>query len=110
MKEKSDTPEAGNQDLKSEAHSWPGSGIQNPNSKKYLFDNPRNVKILLRSFFSSLVVLLIIEFSIHKHSYFLWEEWPEFYAVFGFVACVALVLAAKYILRPLVKRREDYYD
>jgi hypothetical protein len=83
---------------------------KNPNSKKYLFDNPRNVKILLRSFFSSLIVLLIIELFIHKHPHFAWEEWPEFYAIYGFVACVVLVVAAKYILRPLVKRREDYYD
>ncbi|MFH1351662.1 MAG: hypothetical protein ABII26_12125 [Pseudomonadota bacterium] len=88
----------------------PNSKVQNPNSKKYLFDNPRNVKILLRSFFSSLLVLLIIELFLHKHPHFPWEAWPEFYAVFGFVACVALVVAAKYILRPLVKRREDYYD
>ena len=78
--------------------------------KKYLFDNPRNVKILLRSFFSSLVVLLIIEFFVHKHPHFGCEGWLEFYAVYGFVACVALVLAAKYILRPIMKRREDYYD
>ena len=34
----------------------------------------------------------------------------QFYAVYGFVACVLLVLVAKYILRPLVKRGEDYYD
>jgi hypothetical protein len=80
------------------------------NEKKYLFDNPRNVKILLRSFFSSLVVLLIIEFFVHKHPHFGCEGWLEFYAVYGFVACVALVLAAKYILRPIMKRREDYYD
>jgi hypothetical protein len=32
---------------------------------------------------------------------------PEFY---GFVACVGLVLAAKFILRRIVKRREGYYD
>lgn len=81
-----------------------------PDSKKYLFDNPRNVKILLASFFSSLGILLLIEPFIHKHVHFPWEEWPEFYAVFGFVACVVLVIAAKYILRPLVKRKEDYYD
>ncbi len=80
------------------------------NEKKYLFDNPTNVKILLKCFFSSLGVLLIIEFFVHKHPHFPWEGWPEFYAVYGFVACVALVLTAKYILRPLVKRREDYYD
>ncbi|MBW2707707.1 MAG: hypothetical protein JRD04_00225 [Deltaproteobacteria bacterium] len=78
--------------------------------KKYLFDNPRNVKILLGCFYASLVVLLLIEFLLHKHPHFGWEAWPEFYAVYGFVACVVLVIVAKYFLRPLVKRDEDYYD
>ncbi len=78
--------------------------------KKHLFDHPNNVKRVLKTFFGSLVALLVIDLFIHKHAYFPWEEWPEFYAVFGFVACVCLVLAAKYILRPLVKREEDYYD
>jgi len=78
--------------------------------EKYLFDRPGNVNRLLGCFFSSLVILLIIDFFIHKHPHFPWEGWLEFYAVYGFVAGVALVLAAKYILRPLMKRREDYYD
>ena len=86
------------------------SGSRMPGSKGYLFDNPRNVKILLRSFFASLLVLIIIEWFVDKDPHFPWEWWPEFYAVFGFVACVVLVLAAKYVLRPLVKRQEDYYD
>ena len=78
--------------------------------KKYLFDKPENVKRLLQGFWAVLVILLIIDFFIVKHPYFHWEEWPEFYAVYGFVACVCLVLVAKYILRPIVKRKEDYYD
>ena len=56
------------------------------------------------------MVLLGIDFFVHKHTFFPWEEWPEFYAIFGFVACVVLVLTAKYILRPLVKRDEEYYE
>ncbi|MGD8227193.1 MAG: hypothetical protein PVH82_12605 [Desulfobacteraceae bacterium] len=102
MKEKSEAPHTGDR--------TPHGEIDGANSKKYLFDNPRNVKILLRAFFASLLVLLVIEVFVHKHPHFPWEGWHEFYAVFGFVACVALVLAAKYILRPLVKREEDYYD
>jgi hypothetical protein len=82
----------------------------NQKTKEYLFDKPKNVKLLLRCFYTSLLVLLIIEFFVHKHPHFAWEGWLEFYAVYGFVACVVLVVAAKYILRPLVKRREDYYD
>ncbi|MBW1681473.1 MAG: hypothetical protein JRJ35_06210 [Deltaproteobacteria bacterium] len=77
---------------------------------RYLFDNPRNVKRLLICFYVSLGILLLVDLLVHKHPNFGWEKWPEFYAVFGFVACVALVVAAKYILRPLVKRSEDYYD
>ena len=45
-----------------------------------------------------------------KKPAFQWENWPGFYAVFGFVACVLLVFVAKHILRPLVMRDEDYYD
>ena len=93
-----------------ESYNNQGSRIENPASKRYLFDKPRNVKILLRCFYASLLGLLIVELFVHKHPHFGWEAWPEFYAVYGFVACVVLVVAAKYILRPLVKRREDYYD
>jgi len=80
------------------------------NEKEHLFDKPKNVTRLLRTFYSVLVLLLIGDFFIHKHADFAWEAWPEFFAMYGFVACVVLVLAAKYILRPLVKRREDYYE
>lgn len=79
-------------------------------AKTHMFDKPGNVKRVLIIFFSSLLVLLAVDFFIHKHTYFPWEEWPEFYAFFGFVACVVLVLTAKYILRPLVKRDENYYE
>jgi hypothetical protein len=57
-----------------------------------------------------LVFLFGIEFFISKHTYFTWEEWPGFNAVFGFVAFVALIFTAKYILRPIIKKKEDYYD
>lgn len=82
----------------------------NKKEKEYLFDKPRNIKRLLSFFYTLLLFLLVIDFFILKHPIFPWEEWPQFYAVFGFVAFVVLIFAAKYILRPLVKRREDYYD
>jgi len=84
--------------------------IEAKKEKEYLFDKPKNVKRLLNFFYVSLLVLLLIEFFIHKHTFSPWEEWPGFYAVFGFVVCVALIFVAKYILRPIVKRKEDYYD
>jgi len=87
--------------------------------KKHMFDNPDNIKRLLRIFFSSVVALLILDVVyiilskqhiIQRHAEYQWEEYFGFYAIYGFVACVILVLVSKYILRPLVKRKEDYYD
>jgi hypothetical protein len=73
-----------------------------------IFDRPRNVKRLLKGFYVSLAVLVIVDFFIHKHAEFPWETAPAFYAVYGFVSCVALIFIAK-LLRKIVKRSEDYY-
>jgi len=78
--------------------------------KKHFFDSPKNVKRFLVGFYTVLLALIIIELFIHKHTYFIWEEHSSFYATYGFVACVVLVLVAKYVLRPLVKRKENYYE
>ena len=78
--------------------------------KKHMFDNPKNVTRALYGLCCCLILLLCLEPFIHKHPYFAWEKWFGFYAIYGFIACVLLVLVAKYILRPLIKREEDYYD
>lgn len=78
--------------------------------KKYFFDKPKNVKRFLWAFYLSLLLFVIVDLFILKHPHFSYEKFPSFYGTFGFVGCVVLVLAAKYILRPLVKRKEDYYD
>lgn len=41
-------------------------------------------------------------------SAFLAADWPGFYAAFGFLACVALVVLAR-ILGWWLKRPDDYY-
>ena len=77
--------------------------------KKYLFDNPRNVDSLLRGFYVTCILLVLVDFFVHRHIYMAWENLPAFYALYGFVACVMLVLLAK-LLRKVVMRKEDYYD
>jgi len=52
--------------------------------------------------------LLVIDFLYHRHSMHPWDSWWGFYAGYGFLGCVLLVLIAK-LLRKLVKRPEDYY-
>ncbi len=79
------------------------------------FDRKENVKKVLVGLYIGCGLLLLIDLTFRivgfdKHPYFKWEQWPGFYAVYGFVACVLLVLVSKYILRPLVMRGEDYYE
>ena len=79
------------------------------------FDKKENVRKVLGGLFGLCALFVIIDIGYwitgyDKHPYFKWETWPGFYAVYGFVACVVLVLISKYVLRPLVMRKEDYYD
>lgn len=79
--------------------------------KKHIFDEPKNVKRLLVAFFGCCFLLLCLDPLIDKsHAHFPWEAWIFFNGTYGFVGCVLLVLAAKHILRPLVRREEDYYE
>lgn len=75
----------------------------------HMFDNPRNVERLLKGLYAICIILIIADFIIHRHIKMEWEKIPAFYAVYGFTACVGLVLAAK-ILRKVVMRKENYYD
>lgn len=74
-----------------------------------IFDKPENVKRFLRIFYVFLVLLLIVDFFIPKHTEFPWEGAPDFFAVYGFVSCVLLIFIAK-LLRMFIKRKENYYD
>lgn len=73
-----------------------------------LFDKPRNVKITLYAFYASLVVLLLLDIFIHRHTYFSFEKEFGFFAVYGFISCVGLIFIAK-IMRVFLKRNEDHY-
>lgn len=77
--------------------------------KKYLFDNPRNVSLVLRALYVICALLFILDFILHRHVSLSWENIPGFYAIYGFVACVLLVLIAKQ-MRKVLMRKEDYYD
>lgn len=77
--------------------------------KSHLFDNPRNVQRLLRGFYAICAALLVGDWIIHRHVSHSWEGLFGFYALFGFVACVVLVLIATQMRKGLM-RDEDYYD
>lgn len=77
--------------------------------RKHLFDNPRNVSLLLRTLYFICACLFTLDFVLHRHISMRWENIPGFYALFGFIACVTLVLVAKQ-MRKILMRKENYYD
>lgn len=79
------------------------------NGRKYWLDNPRNVDRIVWVLYAVCAFLLAIDGFVHKHGPFAIEHWFGFYGIYGFVACVGLVLAAKE-MRRILMRPEDYYD
>jgi len=77
--------------------------------KQYLFDKPQNVSRLLKGFYAICILLVIADFVVHRHISLDWEKIPAFYALYGFIACVILVVIAK-VIRKYLMRKEDYYD
>ena len=77
--------------------------------RQHIFDKPENVRRLLRLLYLVCALLLAADLFVHRHVEHGWESLWGFYAIYGFAACVLLVLLAKQ-LRKLLKRPEDYYD
>jgi hypothetical protein len=80
-----------------------------PDEKVYLFDKPENVERLLKVFYWICGLLFVLDFVVHRHTIHDWEQLPAFYAIFGFIAFVMLVVVSK-LMRKLLMRKEDYYD
>lgn len=77
-------------------------------SGRHWLDEPQNVKRLWRGFLVLLAVTVAAEFFITMHPHFDVEGLPVFYAAFGFLACAAMIGAAKAI-GVLLKRPDSYY-
>ena len=72
-------------------------------------DDPRTVRNILRVFYVICAGLFLLDFIVTRDIEHHLESWPAFYAVFGFVGCVVLVFAAKW-MRVLLMRDENYYE
>ena len=76
---------------------------------EHVFDNPRNVKKAIYYLFAVCGLSLLLDFFVNRYVDHPWEALFGFYAVYGFVACVFLVLAAKG-MRKLIMLKDNYYD
>lgn len=79
-----------------------------PGNGDHWLVRPRTIRILWVVFFVVLALTLLAQAFVVIKSTFGIDGWPGFAAVFGFLACLAMVLAAR-LLGLLLKRRDDYY-
>ena len=77
--------------------------------KTYWLDRKENVTKLYLGLWVVGTLLLVADLLIHRHEGVRFAGLFGFYAIYGFLACVALVLTAK-ALRRLLMRDEDYYE
>ena len=69
---------------------------------------PAWLKKWLKIFFMVCLMLALLDLVVQKQGDHGWIFFG-FYSIFGFIACVVLVLAASG-MRKILKRNEDYYD
>jgi uncharacterized membrane protein YhhN len=82
---------------------------ERPDERRYWLDYPGNVTKIVWTLVAVCALLLLADAFLEKHGAFAIEHVFGFYALFGFVAYVALIFLGKG-LRALVMRPEDYYD
>lgn len=69
---------------------------------------PRTIRRLWQIFIAVLAATVLAELATEAHPHFAVERLFGFNALYGFLACAALILFAKG-LGLLIKRRDDYY-
>jgi hypothetical protein len=69
---------------------------------------PTTIRLLWRILWVVLALTVAAHFVIKVPGYFVIDAWYGFGAVFGFLACVLMVIVAK-TLGVLLKRNQDYY-
>jgi hypothetical protein len=71
-------------------------------------DEPRNVRLLWRLYLAVLALTVLAELAVTMHPHFRVEDLFGFHALYGFFACLAMIIAAK-ALGALLKRPDGYY-
>ncbi len=70
-------------------------------------------RIWLVVFTAALALSFVVDFLFYSgqaHDNFLWSHILGFFALFGFVACVVIVVISKLLGHYWLQRKEDYYD
>lgn len=74
----------------------------------------QRLKLLVRLSIGVLALLVILDaipaIVDKHHAHTKIEHLPGFWSIFGFVACVLIIVLSKWFGHALVMKREDYYD
>ena len=58
-----------------------------------------------------LILLFIVDFIIPRHEiHFFGDKIPGFWSIFGFSACVVIIIVSKWLGKNGLMKDEDYYD
>jgi hypothetical protein len=72
-------------------------------------DEMRNVRLLWRGFLAVLALTVLAELVVALHPHFGVDSLFGFHALYGFLACLAMIVVAK-ALGAVLKRPDDYYE
>jgi hypothetical protein len=83
--------------------------MNEPKPDLHWLSRPKSIRILWWVFAAILALTVLAQIFVHVHDHFEVDGWFAFSAVFGFLACVAMVVFAK-LLGFVLKRPDNYYD
>ena len=82
--------------------------MSNRKQPEGFFYQEKTIRWIMRIFYVLCVLLFLVDFLVHRHIMTSAEKIPAFYAFYGLVACIVLVLIASQ-MRRLLMRDENYY-
>ena len=61
--------------------------------------------------YGALIILIVVDFIIPRHEiHFFGDKVPGFWSLFGFIACVLIIIVSKWIGHMGLMKDENYYD
>lgn len=107
VKEPARAPDSAGSPRRTDADGVPLAAPDEPPSRLYHEDT---VKKLWIGSGSILAVLVILDLFVAHHSYFGVDGTFGFYAWYGLITCMAMVIGAKKLIGLFLVRKDSYYD
>ena len=68
-------------------------------------------KAAKRIAYCALIILIVVDFIIPRHEiHFFGDKVPGFWSLFGFIACVLIIIVSKWVGHMGLMQDENYYD